>query len=249
MQVYIDKISRSVVYSPTPFTMAFDVPDNLTKSVKVQKGVKHKENELKQRLYKTQDTPFKETIDPITVIKYEEKEVTNHYIDINGIPHDDKVINKVPIEWLNNDPVIVPNMVDEVIRFLDSSSSFTIDDLITAKYRGILEKSSYEFIIASEFIEQNINVLDKDHSANIGIGFVQLLPKGQAKINEVELDAAANVFEVLSYEGSAAVEIYINDVKAQNNKVLLQSKTNKIIITFKNPTNRAIILNAYSIGY
>lgn len=253
MQIYIDKINNKVLTAPTSFTQTIDIPENLTKEIKVYNGMIQKVNDLKQRLYKPKDEPFQETIqetiEAITVIKYEEKEIVNSYYDSDGIEHNDKVITQVPVEWVDNEPIMIPNMISKTISFLDSPSSFTVDDLITAKYREVLEKSSYEFIIASEFIEQNINIKEVDHAANTGIGFIQLLPKGQAKTNLIELDAEASTLELLLYEGDPQVELYVNDVKVQNNKVSLSSKTNNIIVTFKNPTDKALLINAYALGY
>lgn len=126
---------------------------------------------------------------------------------------------------------------------------FTLDDIVTAKYRNILEKSSCDYIIAQEFIDQGINIKDEHHAANTGIGFIQLLPKGQAKTYLIELDEVVNTIELLLYEGDPQVELYVNDVKVENNKVSLSSKTSSITVTFKNPTDKALLINAYALGY
>lgn len=249
MLINIDRFSRCVVSNYTPFCLQIEVSGNLniTKTIQTYAGMIQKLNDKSEPLYMLDEK--EETTQDKIITKWEEKPQVVKILDQDGNFKEDTIVKKIPVEWINNEPVMISKYTNKIIEFKDDPSAFNLDDIVTAKYRNILEKSTYDYIIAQEFIEQNIDVSDKDHAANIGVGFVQLLPKGQAKTHEIELDEATSIFQLLSYEGSAAVEIYINNVKVQNNKVLLPDKTNKIVITFKNPTDRDIILNAYSIGY
>lgn len=249
MILNVDIFSKFVVIEATHSTIPIKIPDNLgiSKNIQISMGYIQKTNENNQLLYKLDKD--KETIDKITITKYKDKTIVNKVIDEKGGCHEENSIIQVPVEWVGNEPIMIPNMVDRHVKFLDNPNIFTLEDIITFKYRDILENSNYDYIIAQEFIEQNINTKDEHHTANIGVGFIQLLPKGQAKTESILLDEGVSTLELLLYEGNPEVELYVNDVKIQNNKVTLTSKTNNIIVTFKNPTDKALLINAYALGY
>lgn len=90
-EICIDRAEGKVVLSPSPLTFTINVEDdfNTTKIIEVQDGEIQKTNNEEQLLYL--DSEGNETTDSMTVTKYEEKEVTNKWVDEEGVEHSETV--------------------------------------------------------------------------------------------------------------------------------------------------------------
>lgn len=249
MNINIDRITGMVTSSPFSLTYPVVVADDFTlsKVIEVQEGEKQKSNEAGKLLYL--DSEGNETIESKTVTRTEEKEVTNTYIDDEGIEHTGTVKVLEPTEWIDNEPVMIPNIEEKTVTFSENPTEFTVEEILQAKYQSLLDSSNYDYILADIFLnEDDIDLTDKDHAANTGVAIMQLLPNGQAKTKTITLEAEVSSFELLELECSG-VDVYINDVKLINNKAALSNPTNEVVIKFMNTTNKSVDVKSYAIAY
>ena len=157
---------------------------------------------------------------------------------------------QVESEWLEFEPIMIPNMVDVYITLEERPSEFTVEEVINAKYQSILEASVMDYVIADMFLnEDDMNLQDVNHSANTGVSLLQLLPNGQAKTKSIELVVPAKKFELLECEGIEGVDIYLEDNKFIDNKLELISPISSCTIKFVNTTDKSIEVKSYAIGY
>ncbi len=254
MDINIDRVEGKVVLSPSTLTFQIKVEDNFntSKIIEVVEGQKQKTNEQGQLLYKTnikEDGSYDETTEAKIITKTEQREAVNKWTDEEGKEHSETVEVEEPIEWVDNEPVLIDNVVNKTITFEEDPTAFTAEEILKAKYQTLLDGSSYDFILADIFLnEDDINLGDKDHAANTGVAIMQLLPNGQAKTKSITLVNSANSFELLELEGNG-VDIYINDVKFVDNRAVLSAATNEVVIKFKNTTNKPADVKSYAIVY
>lgn len=252
--IYIDRVTGKVTLSPSPLTFIVNVEDNFnpSKIIEAQEGEKQKTDQQGKLLYKMnigENGTYSETTDSRIVTKYDDKEVENKWTNEDGKEHSETVTVQEPIEWIDNEPVMIPNIISKTITFAEDPTQFTVKEILKAKYQTLLENSSYDYILADIFLnEEDIDVTDKEHAANTGVAIMQLLPKGQAKTKSITLDNSASSFELLELE-AAGVDIYINDVKFINNKAILSAATNEVVIKFINTTDKAVDVKSYAIAY
>lgn len=254
ISINIDRITGKVTSFPSVLTLLVSVEDNfdISKTVKVIAGQKQKTNEEGLLLYKInlkEDGSYDETTEAKIVTKTEKKEVVNKWTDEDGKEHSEPIEVDEPIEWIENEPVLVDNIVDKTITFAEDPTQFTAEEVLKSKYQKLLDRSSYDFILADIFLnEEDIDLEDKDHSANTGVAIMELRPKGQAKTKSIKLEAAVKVFELLELDGPG-VDVYINDVKFVDGKAILSAAADEVVIKFKNTTDKPVNIKSYAIAY
>lgn len=258
MNIYIDRITKKIVNQPSPMTYLIPVSDNfsLIKIIKVIEGEKQKTNDKDELLYKTKgydDEGFEiwiDTTESRTITKTEGKEVVNKWTDEENVEHSETVIVQEPIEWIDNEPIMIPNIVNKIINFIDNPLEFTVEEIIHEKYKNMLEESTYDYILADIFLNENdLNLADPLHSANTGVGILQLLPTGQAITKEIILETSTNIFNLLEFNADPGVDIYINDTKFTDNKAVSNAPLNSCIIKFVNITDKPKMVKSYAIAY
>lgn len=254
MDINIDRVEGKVVLSPSALTFQVSVEENFnpSKIIETTEGKIQKTNSEGQLLYKTnikEDCSFEETIESKTVTKTESKEVTNKWIDEENVEHYETVEVEEPIEWVDNEPIFIDNIVNKTITLAEDPTQFTAEEILKAKYQTLLDNSSYDFILADIFLnEDDIDLEDKNHAANTGVAIMQLLAGGQAKTKAITLTDLASSFELLELE-SSGVDIYINDVKFVNNKATVSAAIDTVVIKFVNTTNKPADVKSYAIAY
>lgn len=258
MNIYIDRITERVVNQPSRLTFEISVDDNfsLTKTIKVIEGEKQKTDDKDELLYKTKshdEEGFEiwiETTESRTITKTEGKEVVNKWTDEENVEHSETIIVQEPIEWIDNEPIMIPNIVNKIINFIDNPLEFTVEEIIHEKYKNMLEESTYDYILADIFLNKDdIDLNNKDHSANTGVAILQLLPNGQAITKEITLETSANIFNLLEFNADPGVDIYINDTKFTDNKAVSNAPLNSCIIKFVNTTNKSKMVKSYAVAY
>lgn len=232
MNVNIDRSTGRVVLSPSILAFQVRVDDNFnpSKTIEVVEG------------------QIEETTEVRSVTKSEPKEVVNKWSDDEG-EHSETVIIQEPVEWVDNELIFIDNIVNKTITFAEDPTAFTAEEILKSKYQSLLDNSSYDYILADTFLnEEDIDIEDKDHAANTGMAIMQLLSNGQARTKSITLANSASSFELLEPEGSG-VDIYINDVKFVNNKATLAAATSEVVIKFVNTTNKLVDVKSYAIAY
>ena len=256
-QINIDRTTNKAVNQPSPLTYAIEVPEDFTlsKIIEVQEGEIQKSNEQGQLLYKINVATnpdgteiFDETTADKTVTKTEEKEIKTTYTDENGKEITKIIIVENPTEWVYNNPIMIPNMTEKVITFENSPFEFTVQEILIAKFRNILEISSCDNLCADMFLNEDDMDLT-DIKANTGVALMQLLPNGQAKTKELTLKTATKSFTLLEFIADSEVDIYINDIKFVSNFAVLTEATTKCTIKFVNTTDKLKLVKSYAIGY
>lgn len=259
MEIYIDRTTGKGTSSQSPLIYTVAVEDNfvLEKTIQIQEGEKQKVNDKGQLLYKDNVVVKEdgtETYDEVTTTqkptKFEEKDETITTIDENGKESTQTIQVQVPVEFQDLEPVMIPNMINKIITLANNPEEFTINEIVNAKYKDILEASACDHILADLFLnEEDIDLADVNHSANTGIAIMQLLPGGQAKTKEINLTAAAKTFTLLEFNTDDGVDIYLNDVKLTENHVTLEATTDRCAIKFVNTTDKPRTVKSYAIGY
>lgn len=259
MNINIDRVTGKVVLSPSTLTFQVSVDDNFnpSKTIEVIEGQKQKTNEQGQLLYYKQGIEYggyiedncEETTEARTITKTESKEVINKRSDEDGTEHSEPVTIDEPVEWVDNEPVMVDNVISKTITFAEDPTQFTAEEILKAKYQSLLDSSSYDYILADIFLnEEDIDITDKDHAANTGVAIMQLLPNGQAKTKSITLANSTSIFSLLELECSG-VDVYVNDIKFVDNRAILSAATNEVVIKFKNTTNKLVDVKSYAIAY
>ncbi len=127
---------------------------------------------------------------------------------------------------------------------------FTLEEVIEAKYKDMLNNSSCDFVMADMFIdESDLDLNDVNNSANTGVGILQLLPKGQAKTKSTDLETATTNFTLLEFDADPGVEIYVAGKLFTDRRVDLTTQVNSCTIKFVNTTDKPKMIRAYAIGY
>lgn len=220
----------------TPLYLEVTLPDDvtLTKQVETQEGEVQKTDDAGQPLYKLEavgDDGETTTL-----------EVTYAQVEIDG---DDGETLTVDLE-----PVTVPNMVKNVVAIQDNPQAFTLGEVIAAKFKGLLEASSCDYIVADVFLdESDLDLADEHHAANTGYGILQLLPQGQAKTKPVDLAKPTTLFKLLELDADPGVEVYVAGYKIVDGAAALPTAVNSCTIKFVNTTDKPRSVRSYAIGY
>ena len=222
MNINIYRITGKVALFPSPFTYLVNLPDNFTlsKVVEVQEGEKQKTNEEGQLLYK-----------------------------INAF--ENEMVGEVWSETTepNDNPVMVANMVQKTVTLAENPTEFTVEEILQAKYQTLLENSTYDYILADMFLnEDDIDLDDENHSANTGVAIMQLLPNGQAKTKSITLEAPAANFELLEFD-APGIEVYLSGKKFIDGKLTLTTPVASCTIKFVNTTDKPVDIKSYAIAY
>jgi hypothetical protein len=147
-------------------------------------------------------------------------------------------------------PVMVPNIVTKYVTMFEKPEVFNIAEILTAKYRSILNASRKTHMFADIFLdESNIDFNNPNHSANIGVGFLQLFPNGEAKTKNITLEIPSFSFEILEINAGNGIDIYLGDQKFNDNKLELLEPIDSCTIRFVNTTDKPRLINSYAIGY
>ncbi len=266
MNILIDKTTNKVagVNSPAnPFQISIDVPEDFTLGKTIQEvsevqPEKQKTNDQGQLLYKGNvivDAEGNETYDEVTEAKkateWEERQVTNKWVDEEGVKHSETVTINAPIAWEELEPVMIPNIVNKYVTIKDRPEVFTAEEVLIKKCKGLTGAAGLQHVVADVFLnESDLDLTAPGHSANTGINMVQLLPQGQCVTKEITLAAAADTFTLLEFDAPDGVEIYLNEMLlALNEAVTTAAPTDKVRIKFVNTTDKLKMVRGYVIGH
>lgn len=176
-------------------------------------------------------------------------EETGEEIEVDKIEEVEMEIEQ-PVEWIDLDPVMIPNMVTKTFDLKSNYEVFTSEDILQAKYQFILDESQKDYILGDMFIDENdLDLSDEKHSANTGVALLQLLPKGQAKTKNIELIEPATDFKLLEFIADEGVEIYLSGKKFDNRILTLSNPVSSCTIKFVNTTDEPKNVKSYAIGY
>jgi hypothetical protein len=266
MKILIDSFTGKVAgvnNTPAPSQYEISLPDNfsLTKTIEVTEGEKQKVNEQGQKLYKTNviaseagEETFEETAEEKTATKFEERQVTNKWTDEEGVEYSETVTAQVPVEWLYNQPVMLPNVIQKVVTFAENPYEFDASEVAGKKFELITGELGFTYCYADEFLtEEDLDLEAPDHSANTGTKVLELLPNGQCQTAPITLDKEAQDF-ILYLEADPTIEVQISDdditfVPFANSLATLATPTSEVILRFKNLEAKKAKVEAYGIFY
>lgn len=217
-----------------------------------------------------------ETTDPIQVFSYKEEEVTktvmemisscNHVCDetcgdecahvcdefCEPVFKENQVteVVQVPDEFEENEPIMIPTYRDAEVDIFSRPEEFEITDVLLVKYEQELAESKYNYILADMFInDMDIDFDYEEHAANTGAFVCCIHPKGKVQLKELILEAPARIFELLNSEIPEGINVYINNCKLNNNKVMLPTNVESCVIRFENTTDKYLDIKSYCIAY
>lgn len=137
-------------------------------------------------------------------------------------------------------------------NLLENPSVFTLDDIIEAKGKKIIEDNISRYIILNE--ELNENDLDLNyinHKANTGLKFLQLKPQGECKTTQIELPEPSNALKIyIESEEGINIEYSLNDESfspVENLLIELSDPTEQIFLKFVNSSNEPKQIFSYGI--
>lgn len=189
------------------------------------------------------------TVPKVTGTEIVIDEETQEEIEVDKV-EDVEVEIQVPLETIELEPIMIPNIVTKTYALKSNPEIFTGQDILQAKYQHILDESQKDYILGDMFIdEQDLDLEDEKHSANTGFALLQLLPNGQAKTKSVELAEPTTEFKLLDFIADEGIEIYLSGKKFTNGILTLTSPISNCTIKFVNTTDRPKIIKSYAIGY
>jgi len=96
---------------------------------------------------------------------------------------------QVPTEWLEYEPVMVPNMVDVTKNFSEKPELFTVEEIITQKFTLIAQELGFEYCIADCFLTaEDLDLEWVEHKADTGVKLVSIQPNGACRTKQIQLD-------------------------------------------------------------
>lgn len=248
------------------------VPDSIEYNSPIYIDVQEEDNEGNKlyikEIYETIEEEALDYIEELTEsiygTKYEnitvkENQVVGTEIVLDGETGEEIEVDKIeeveveiqnPVEWIDLEPIMIPNMVSKTYDLKSNCSIFTGEEILQAKYQHILEESQKDYIIGDMFIDEtDLDLEDEKHSANTGLAILQLLPKGQAKTKNIELSVDTKEFKLLEFVADEGVEIYLSGKKFTDEKLTLPNSVSSCTIKFVNTTDKPKSVKSYAIGY
>jgi hypothetical protein len=147
-------------------------------------------------------------------------------------------------------PVLLPNMVSKFYEFPKSPEQFNILDILEFKYKGLLDQSRLDYVMADMFLDDSdLDLADPKHLANTGAGLLQLLPQGQAKTKSITLEKPASKFQLLELKADEGVIAYVAGKTFIDGKIVLDSPISSCTIKFVNNSDKPKLVKSYAIGY
>lgn len=184
-----------------------------------------------------------------TVTETVEDEMTGEEVEVERLEEIEVEVEQ-PVEWLELEPIMIPNMVMRTFDLKTNFERFDVEDILHAKYQHILEESQKDYIIGDMFIDEtDLDLEDEKHSANTGLAILQLLPKGQAKTKNIELSVDTKEFKLLEFVADKGVEIYLLGKRFADEKLTLPNSVSSCTIKFVNTTDKPKSVKSYAIGY
>ena len=165
------------------------------------------------------------------------------------LDHVEEVIEPI-IDGKKLEPIMLPNIVNVEYDLKSNYKVFNGQDILEAKYQHLLEESQNDYIVADMFInESDLDLADPKHTANTGVAYLELMPRGQAKTQTITLATPSTEFTILDFVAEEGVEIYLSGKKFTNNVLTLVSPITNCTIKFVNTTDTPKIVTSYAIGY
>ena len=155
---------------------------------------------------------------------------------------------QVEAEWLDYEPIMVPNMVDISIKFSERPWEFSVEEIITEKYRFITETVGTTYCLADCFLTAEDLNLSACERVDTGVKLVSIQPYGMAETNVLPLDAPARSFKVY-VEADSNVDVFVNSVKVENNVVDLLIATDEVFLNFTETQGKRGNVSAYALLY
>lgn len=176
------------------------------------------------------------------------KDITK-VVEEKVLDHVEEVIEPIK-DSIELEPIMLPNIVTKTYDLKTNYEMFTGQDVLEAKYQNILDESQRDYIIADMFLnEDDLDLADEGHSANTGVGILQLLPNGQAKTKSIKLAQPTQEFKLLEFNAQDDVEIYLSGKKFNNGILTLPSPISNCTIKFVNISDKPKSVKSYAIGY
>lgn len=214
----------------SPAIFSIDVSDsfNLSKTVSLLNGYMQKTNEFGESIYKCFDS----------------------YGDYKMIAvKDENDLENIKLEYINIEPVLIENYVENTVSLNCDYEYFTFDEVIYELQSEIVGKDNIHNILVSDFIgdESIYDLLQSEHSANTGIGVLQLLPGGMISTKILNITSPSRVFHLKSFNNPADISVYLNDERFIEGTVTLTEDTTYCVVSFVNNTDDFINIGKYII--
>lgn len=215
------------------------------------------------------------TIDDLTHMKYVSMDLINKIPKIDKFGRDEKryngvntsileevsntepgnvIFSKGNIEFRENksttktklQPVIEFDKVGKYYNFPSDYKMFNIDEIIKVYYQNKLEASDCTYGLGENFSYLKNILIHSSTFKSINRREIILSPGDHLKLKSENLASPSNTFKIL--DCNKDVSVYINDLEID---AILEFKKpiDKINISFKNNTNKDIILDNILIGY
>lgn len=147
-------------------------------------------------------------------------------------------------------PVMVPIIVQRTVTLLENPQAFTLDDVVQAKYRELMDSADQDHLIADVFLgEADLDLTDPNHNANTGVGICEILPLDQVKTKPIQLESPAQTFQLLELDADDGIEMYVAGQPFVNGVVTLAAPVESCTLKFVNTTDKPASARAYAVGY
>lgn len=139
-----------------------------------------------------------------------------------------KTIQEVT-EYEELDPVMIDNVIEEVITLADNPKKFTLGELLQYKQLDIIKQSTKQYTLADLFLnESDLDLTWQDHKANTGKAIVEILPLGQCKTKPINFGIITKEVEILDFKADEGVELEINYIDDTTIELVFNNTTNEL---------------------
>lgn len=150
------------------------------------------------------------------------------------------------------EPVQVPEIRSRTARFVEEPGQFTYEDIRQAKEAQLAEGTFYQ---AAMLLEQPAPVFNTElasFSADLGLDFLSLPARGEARTLKLTLPAASRIVGVY-VESSAPLTVEVGDLVStlapldKNGEVTLAQQVTEVYVNFKNPSDKRVDLHSFAL--
>ncbi|WP_026678226.1 hypothetical protein [Fictibacillus gelatini] len=239
---------------PLEYAMSLPYEITLSKIVEEVHGKNQKTNAQGLPLYKdnvTVDEFGRETYDEVTeahkAVAFEE--IANTYV-IDGKEVD--VPAQVPTEWVDLEPVMIDNVVNQTVSFQDDPYAFTYEEVLEAKKASIQANNLRQLVYYDEdFNLESFSTNLASFAANMGDGILAIHPGGQVRNEKIPLGTPAKTIQ-LYLESAPNIKVEVGAtvtsfVEFKDGIAQLSTAADQVYVRFTNTSDKFRDVYAFGI--
>lgn len=208
-----------------------------------------KRDALGNKLYWDGDKEVTYNLKPIA---FEETVEKRKHVGEDGKVREREYKIEKPVKFEPLKAVLVPSNAKKQVSLLEHPKEFTYEEIIEAKKKYIQADSLNTVLFYNEEVDENILSTNlSNFSADLGLGFITLHPKGQVRTNKIQLPTAVKNLEVYAeIQDGIKVEVGVTAsdfVQAINGLVSFPEPVKEVYVRFTNTVDKRRQVSAFGL--